>query len=88
MESVSRSRTRKYQESVWQAAKALDSYLLVNHIGEFEAVRFYHFLYPSLKKEVPKSQRAIYFKKAIGQFGVIPRGKVYSNGLVNYYESL
>jgi hypothetical protein len=88
METVSRARANKFMKRVWGAAKALDSQLIVSSIGEFEAIRFYHLLYPRLHKHVARSQRAAYLKKEIGKFGVEPRSKVYCKGLVEYYESL
>jgi hypothetical protein len=66
----------------------LDRQLITTHIGEFEAVRFYHYLYPKLHTHVPPGQRAMDLKKEIGKFGVSPRGKIYCKGLVDYYEAL
>jgi hypothetical protein len=75
MERLSSDRAEKLRRSVWLATKAVDRFLLCTHIGDFEEVRFYHHLYPSLHKHVSTSQRAIYLKKAIGRFGAKPRGK-------------
>jgi len=47
MERLSRERTLKLRQAVWLAAKSVDRFLLQSHIGDFEAVRFYHHLYPS-----------------------------------------
>jgi hypothetical protein len=88
MEVVSRSRAERYRDRIWTAAKALDRQLITTHIGEFKAVRFYHYLYPKLHTHVPLGQRAMSLKKEIGKFGVAPRGKIYCKGLVDYYEAL
>jgi hypothetical protein len=88
MQSMKVGRAYRFRSAVWRSAKAIDKFLLNNHIGDFEAVRFYHNLYPTLHKHVSTGQRAIYLKKAIGRYGAIPRGKVYSKGLVEYWEAL
>lgn len=88
MEKLTRTRANRLKKSVRTVAKSIDTFLLKNHIGEYEAVRFYQFLYPRLHKHVPLGQRAIYLKKAIGQWGAVPRGKIYCNGLVKYWESI
>jgi hypothetical protein len=80
MERLSGARANKLRKSVWLVAKAVDKFLLQEHIGDFEAVRFYHHLYPSLHKHVSTGQRAIYLKTAIGRFGAIPRGKTSCKG--------
>jgi hypothetical protein len=87
MERVSREHALKLRRHVWAAARSVDKFLLANHIGDFEAVRFYHHLYPSLHKHVSTGQRAVYLKKEIGKSGPT-RGKVYCKGLVEYWESL
>jgi hypothetical protein len=87
MEKVKRTRVEKLRHAVLGAARALDQHLLKSHIGEFEALQFYHRLYPSLNQDVPSGQRAYYLKKAIGVHGAV-RGKALCKGLVDYYEAL
>jgi hypothetical protein len=65
MERLSRERAIGLRKSVWLATKSVDKFLLKNHIGDFEAVRFYHNLYPSLHKHVPAGQRAVYLKRKL-----------------------
>ncbi|MEO0771084.1 MAG: hypothetical protein AAFY72_16955 [Cyanobacteria bacterium J06649_4] len=86
--NVSRSSAEKMRKATIAVAKELDQFLLENHIGDFEALNFYHELYPELHKHVPQGQRAQIFKKAIGRHGANPRGKKYCKQLVEYWESL
>jgi hypothetical protein len=88
MENLSREKAQNLREKVLTIVKSVDRYLLENHMGDYEAVRFYSKIYPDLHKHVNKSQRAVYLKKQIGQFGAIPRGKIYCKGLVDYWEGL
>lgn len=87
MERLSRKRVERLREVVLTAARALDRHLLERHIGEFEALQFYHYLYPSLDNVDSIGQRAAILKKTIGAHGAI-RGKALCRGLVDYYESL
>jgi hypothetical protein len=88
MERLSREKANKLWKTAYLAIKAVDQFLLKAHIGDFEAVRFYHFLYPDLHKHVSKGQRAVYLKTAIGKIGATSRGKLYCNELVAYWEAL
>lgn len=88
IEKVSRKTTERLRFVTINAAKALDVFLLSKHIGDFEALNFYHELYPSLHKHVNQGQRAQDFKIFIGRFGASPRGKIYCKGLVKYWEEL
>lgn len=88
IENLSRDGLLSLQKVVWQMAKAIDVHLHQFHIGEYQALAFYHRLYPSLRHGLHPSMRAIELKKRIGDFGATPAGKEYCNGLVQYYESL
>lgn len=87
MEKLSDSKLKKYQYAILDSVKSIDKYLLLNHIGEFQRIAFYHRLYPTLKKELHRSERAIILKKELGKYGDTS-GKVFCKGLVNYYEEL
>lgn len=50
MEKIPRQSAQNLRETVIRVVKALDIFLLERHIGDFEAVRFYHNLYPALHK--------------------------------------
>lgn len=88
IEKLSRDSLLKLQKAVWVVAKSIDIHLHRFHIGEYQALVFYHGMYPSLRKDVHPSIRAIALKKQIGGFGATPAGKEYCKGLVQYYESL
>ncbi len=78
----------RYQRVVWSVAKEIDSHLLAAHIGEYQAVRFYHLLLPKLNQNAHPSERAMVFKKEIGRFKAMTAGKLFSKQLVAYYEAL
>lgn len=88
MEKLSRERTVKYQKLVGLVAKSIDRHLMRSHVGEYQAINFYHRLYPSLRKDIAQYQRALILKKKIGEFGAMLVGKEFCKGLVNYYEAL
>ena len=88
IEIVSRERTLRYQRLLWGIAKNIDVLLLQNHIGEFQALNFYHSMYPSLRQDIHPSERAIILKKRIGSQGMSTAGKGFCKGLVSYYENI
>ncbi len=87
MENLSDSQFKKKQYSIMNAVRAIDQHLLENHIGEYQAVAFYHRIYDGLRKDIHQSERAIILKKQLGQFGDIS-GKEFCKGLVSYYENI
>lgn len=87
IEKLSNSNLKKNQRKIWGVAKSIDKFLLKNHIGEYQAVAFYHRLYLELNKENHQSERAVKLKKELGKFGDIS-GKEFCKGLVKYYEGL
>lgn len=87
MENLSDVKLEKYQNTIWSTSKSIDKYLLKTHIGEFQAVAFYHRIYDSLRKDVHQSDRAIILKKQLGAFGD-SSGKEFCKGLVKYYEDI
>lgn len=88
IERLSRARLFKFQEIVWKVTKSIDAHLHNFHIGEYQALIFYHNLYPTLNHNVHSSMRAVALKKKIGQFGIESQGKEFCKGLVKYYESI
>lgn len=88
MESLSKERTLQYQKLIWSVAKSIDIHLFYTHIGEYQAISFYHKLYPSLNKDVHIGERSIALKKAIGKFGAVSPGKIFCKQLAEYYESI
>ena len=87
MENLSDTVLKKYQQIIWDTAKDIDKYLLKNHIGEFQAIAFYHRIFNEMDKQAHSSIRAVALKKKLGKFGDVS-GKEFCKGLVTYYESL
>lgn len=87
-ETLSLERTLKYQKLLWSTAKAIDIYLLENHIGTFQALNYYHILHQTMRKDVHPSIRAVDLKTQVGRTGVQPASKQFYKDLVTYYESL
>jgi hypothetical protein len=88
MESVSRERANRLWKNVSIAMKAVDRFLLTKHIGDFETVRFYHALEPTLKASSHRNVKAMALKRAIGGVGAESRGKDYCGELIDYWEAL
>lgn len=87
IESLNDAKLKKFQRLIWSTAKSIDVYLLNNHIGEFQAISYYHRLFESLRKDIHQSERAIILKKKLGGFGDVV-GKEFCKGLVKYYEEI
>lgn len=85
---LSTTRASQLKYMVWGIAKEIDVYLLNNHIGEFQFFNMYHAMYPSLNKKVHINQRAMEFKKKIGNNKVSPTSKEICKQIVSYYENL
>jgi hypothetical protein len=88
IQHLSRESLLRLQKIVWVLAKAIDVHLHRFHIGEYQALVFYHGIYPVLRADLHPSARAIELKKRIGSFGAAPAGKEFCKGLVQYYEAL
>jgi hypothetical protein len=88
VERLSRDSLLALQKIAWKLAKAIDAHLHEFHIGEYQALVFYHRLYPELRKDLHPSMRAMALKKRLGGFGATSAGKEFCKGLVAYYESL
>jgi hypothetical protein len=88
IERLSPNSLMQLQRVVWQLVKAIDVHLHLFHIGEYQALAFYHNIYPSLRKDLHPSMRAIELKKKMGVFGAEAAGKEFCKGLVRYYEAL
>lgn len=80
-------RLRALQKSVRSVVRDIDAFLLENHIGEFEVIDFYSKL-PSKNLQYNVSRRAMLLKKEVGRYGAEPRGKIFCNGLIEYWDSL
>jgi len=78
---------RKYQGKVRSVVRDIDSFLLRNHIGEFEVIDFYS-KQPQDHRQYELHRRSMLLKKAVGRYGGSPRGKVFCAGLIEYWDSL
>ncbi len=87
-QKLKRESLLQYQNIIWKIVKAVDEHLSYSHIGEYQALLFYHKIYPTLNHSCHPHNRAMDLKKQIGRFGTTSAGKEYCKGLVNYYESL
>lgn len=87
IENLTPKKLKTCQYTILNVVKSIDAYLLNNHIGEFQAIAFYHRMFPGLRKDVHQNQRAVTLKKALGKFGDTS-GKEFCKGLVSYYEAL
>lgn len=87
IETIGRERLFKLKAKAAKFAKIIDDHLLINHIGEYEAVRYFSRKLPELIY-VRNLSRAEALKKSIGQIGAIPRGKVYCEGMIEYWDNL
>lgn len=85
---LQRDRFHFLQAVVWRSAKAIDAHLNTFHIGEYQALLFFHNIYEDLNQSVHPNQRAIELKKRLGRFGDQAPGKEFCKGLVQYYEAL
>lgn len=87
IENLSNQSFKKYQQIILDVVRGIDHFLLNNHIGEFQAIAFFHRIFKELKKDEHQSIRAIMLKKQLGNFGDVS-GKLFCKGLVKYYEEI
>lgn len=85
MEKLNAKKFINIRQLIWQSVTEIDEYLLKHHIGEYQVIRFYHKISPSLKGT--QGNKAAVFKKKIGAFGDLS-GKIFCQGLVKYYDAL
>jgi hypothetical protein len=90
---LTRDKTIYYMKLIHAISKELDKQLLVNHIGEYQIIYFYHSLKDSLSKgdPIPERERGNHIavlKKQIGRFGASSVGKNFCKELIEYYDAL
>lgn len=93
MQKLKREKTFEYQKLIYGISKAIDKQLLVDHIGEYQTLYFYHNLRPALKHDDHIEARKLgnhmtQLKKNLGRFGAAQAGKKFCRELISYYESL
>ncbi|MCL5224957.1 hypothetical protein [Pseudomonas nunensis] len=91
--TLSREKAVKYQKLVFKICKDIDNQLFIDHIGEYQAVHFYHKLRQTLKHDDENKSRQLgnhvfALKKGLGHYGVELAGKKFCKGLIEYYEEL
>lgn len=87
LEKMTDKKFKKFQHLILSTVRGIDKFLLENHIGEYQAIAFYHRIYGGLRKDLHQSERAIILKKQLGKFGDTS-GKMLCKELVKYYEEL
>jgi hypothetical protein len=87
-ERISLKRLKHLLKIVNIVVIGVDTYLLDNHIGDYEALYHYHEIKDSIPSNLTLVQRANLFKKSIGKEAATPRSKPYCQDLIRYYESL
>lgn len=85
--TLNHQRLRNLQRHLRNIVRDIDSFLLKNHIGEYEVIDFFS-KQPKKYKRYELHQRTALFKKAIGHYGAGPRGKVFCSGLIRYWDAL
>lgn len=85
MERLTTSKFIKIRKLIWQCVTNIDEYLLTNHIGEYQAIKYYHSIAHELKGT--PGNKAMVFKKKIGALGDLS-GKIFCQGLVKYYDEI
>ena len=88
IDTISERKVQQYKYLLWGIAKEIDSYLLNNHIGEYQFLCLYHSIYPELNHEVHSSMRAVKLKKKLGNDKICPTSKELCKQIVLYYENL
>jgi hypothetical protein len=83
-ERLSLKRLQKWLKLIFEIVKELDTYLLTNHIGEYEMIYLYH-----TNKSFINSKGIGYFKSLINQQNFCQmRSKTFCKELIEYYKKL
>ena len=77
----------KYLELGYNMAKDVDSFLLDNYIGEFQAILVYHQNAEELSKLTTDGDRAVALKKIYGRLDR-PISKTFCRDLISYYRGI
>ena len=90
---VKREKTIFYMKLIFGIAREIDKQLLVNHIGEYQTVFFYHNIRSSLSQGDTNKVRQLgnhgtILKKQLGRYGAAKAGKQFCRELIEYYEAL
>jgi hypothetical protein len=90
---LTRERTIYYMKLIYGISREVDKQLLINHIGEYQTVFFYHHLTKILSTGDSNQKRQLgnhvaVLKRKLGRFGALSAGKQFCRELIEYYESL
>lgn len=87
-ERITLKRIKHYLKIVNKVVVGVDTFMLDNHIGDYEALYHYHEINSTIRSDLSISQKAVIFKRSIGKEAAIPRSKAYCRELIMYYDSL
>ena len=87
MTSLSKVTLREYQNVIYHAVKSIDSHLLNSHIGEYQKIFFFHQMQTQLAANMSVQAKAAQLKQELGKYGDAS-GKLFCQGLVQYYDAL
>ena len=92
MERLSLDRLKKLMDTVYKVAREIDRHLITSHVGEYEAIFYYHSNIRDFPRGLGLPDQAARLKKRIGQYanssGVQLVSKKYCSQLITYYENL
>lgn len=84
IERVSPKTIKRYLGTIEKIAKAVDRQLMINHIGEFELIYFYHLS----KDHLSKGAESRELKRKINSLQVQNRDESFCRTLIEYYRAL
>jgi hypothetical protein len=85
IERLSLKRLKRYLELVGGIAKAVDNHLVSNHIGDYDAIFYYH----QIKQELPPLSKAVTLRKKLNSIGINSTcNEDYCTELISYYDSI
>ncbi|WP_144551353.1 hypothetical protein [Peribacillus simplex] len=84
IERISLKRLQKFMSIIRTVARSIDEQLLNNHIGDYEAVFYYH----EIKGNLPVNNHVKGFKKELNSLYVKQKSALYCEELIDYYNSL
>lgn len=87
MQRLNIGKFQKYRIIICKFVQQLDSFLMNNHIGNFEPLLYYHDLYDSIKDK-GKGDRMLALKKGLGGEVNTLITKDQCRAIIKYYESL
>ncbi|HET9226089.1 MAG TPA: hypothetical protein VFR31_05450, partial [Thermoanaerobaculia bacterium] len=85
LQSLSEERLKKWFGLVEAVALSVDEHLRDLHVGEYEAILYYHSWRLGYKGKLTPGWRQ--YKKAFGAFLQTPVGKEFCQGLVKHYDN-